>query len=166
MNMLNNVVLIGRLTKDPELKQTGSGQAYTNFTLAVNRTFKNANGETEADFINIVAWRKTAELVCNYLGKGRLVAVNGRIQTRNYENAEGQRIYVTEVVAESVTFLDRAPAGNEQTGQGQGQERTYNQPQNYSQPQNQPQNQQDSQPNQQTTQPGQQGRDIFSGLPF
>jgi single-strand DNA-binding protein len=104
--MTNRAVLVGRLTKDPELRFTPNGIAVTTFTLAVNRPFKNANGEQEADFINIVVWKKAAENVANYTSKGSLVAIDGRIQTRSYENKDGQRVYVTEVVADSVQFLD------------------------------------------------------------
>lgn len=104
--MLNKVQLVGRLTKDPELKYLGNGTPVTNFTLAVNRTFKNKNGEREADFINIVVWRKQAENVAQYVEKGSQVAISGRIQSRSYENADGQRRCVTEVVAEEVHFLD------------------------------------------------------------
>jgi len=99
--MTNRAVLVGRLTKDPELRFTPNGIAVTTFTLAVNRPFKNANGEQEADFINIVVWKKAAENVANYTSKGSLVAIDGRIQTRSYENKDGQRVYVTEVVADS-----------------------------------------------------------------
>lgn len=104
--MINNVVLVGRLTKDAELRYTPSNQAVATFTLAVNRNFKNQNGEREADFINIVAWRQTAEIIAQYCGKGSQIGVTGRIQTRNYENQQGQRVYVTEVVVEHVDLLD------------------------------------------------------------
>lgn len=103
--MMNRTILVGRLTADPELKYTQNGVAVVNFTLAVNRPFKN-NGEQQADFINIVAWRKTAENVANYLNKGSLAGVDGRIQTRNYEGQDGRRVYVTEVVADQVSFLE------------------------------------------------------------
>lgn len=103
---MNKVILIGRLTKDPELRYTGSNRAVTQITVAVNRTFANQNGEREADFINVVIWDKQAENVAKYLTKGRLVAVEGRIQTRNYDNNEGKKVYVTEVVALSVQFLE------------------------------------------------------------
>ncbi len=103
---MNNVNLIGRLTKAPELKQTASNTSVLTGTLAVNRTFKNQNGEREADFINIVAWRQTAEVIAQYCGKGSQIGVTGRIQTRNYENQQGQRVYVTEVVVEHVDLLD------------------------------------------------------------
>lgn len=101
--MLNRVVLIGRLTKDPDLRYTPAGHAVCRFTLAVDRAFSQ---EDEADFIPIVTWRKTAEACANYLRKGRLTAVDGRIQVRSYENDEGRRIYVTEVVADNVRFLE------------------------------------------------------------
>ena len=104
--MLNKAQLVGRLTKDPELKYLGNGTPVTNFTLAINRTFKNKNGEREADFINVVIWRKQAENVAQYVGKGSQVAVSGRLQSRSYENKEGQRVYITEVVADEVHFLD------------------------------------------------------------
>lgn len=104
--MMNRVVLVGRLTKDPELRYTPSGVAVATFTLAVNRAFSNQQGEREADFINCVVWRKPAENVANFLKKGSLAGVDGRIQTRNYEGQDGKRVYITEVVAESVQFLE------------------------------------------------------------
>ena len=104
--MINRFVGVGRLTKDPEFRTTPSGISIANFTLACNRSFKNKNGEQEADFINVVTFRKQAENVNNHLNKGSLVGIDGRIQTRNYENKEGQRIFVTEVVADSVQFLE------------------------------------------------------------
>lgn len=107
--MLNNVVLIGRLTKDPELRYTPNGTATASFTLAVDRPY-NKEKEREADFIPIVVWRQLAETCANYLRKGRLAAVEGRIEVRNYENKEGRRVYVTEVVADNVRFLDRSDA--------------------------------------------------------
>lgn len=106
--MLNRVVIIGRLTRDPELRYTPNGTASCTFTLAVERNFKNSNGEREADFIPIVTWRQLAENCANYLKKGRLTAVEGRIQTRSYENNEGRRVYVTEVIADNVRFLESA----------------------------------------------------------
>ena len=112
--MLNRVVLIGRLTQDPELRYTNSGTAVTSFSLAVERPRANQAGERETDFINIVVWQKQAELCAQYLRKGRLAAVDGRLQIRTYENREGQKVRVAEVVAETVRFLDRgdsAPAG-------------------------------------------------------
>lgn len=116
--MMNRVILVGRLTKDPELKYTPNGVPVANFTLAVNRTFSNQQGEREADFINIVVWRKPAENVANFLKKGSLAGVDGRIQTRNYEGQDGKRVYVTEIVAESVQFLE--PKGSNNSGQNQG----------------------------------------------
>lgn len=104
--MLNRVVLIGRLTKDPELRYTPNGVAVTSFTLAVDRNYTNQQGKREADFINIVTWRGLAENVANYLKKGRLTAVEGRMQTRSFENNEGRRVYVTEVIADNVRFLE------------------------------------------------------------
>lgn len=119
--MLNRVVLIGRLTQDPELRYTNSGTAVASFALAVDRNRTNQNGERETDFINIVVWQKQAELCAQYLHKGRLAAVDGRLQIRSYENKEGQRVRVAEVVAESVRFLDRADSasgGNAQRNNG------------------------------------------------
>lgn len=104
--MLNRVVLVGRLTKDPEYRTTPSGVSVATFTLAVNRTFTNAQGEREADFINCVVFRRQADNVNNYLSKGSLAGVDGRLQSRNYENQEGRRVFVTEVVCDSVQFLD------------------------------------------------------------
>lgn len=112
--MINNVVLVGRLTKDPDLRYTQSGTAVANFTLAVNRTFTNQGGEREADFINCVIWRKAAENLANMVGKGAQIGVTGRIQTRNYENKEGQRVFVVEVVAENFQMLE---SRNKQNGQ-------------------------------------------------
>ncbi|WP_204981783.1 single-stranded DNA-binding protein [Mammaliicoccus sciuri] len=110
--MINRVVLVGRLTKDPEYRVTPAGVKVANFTLAANRTFKNAKGEQEADFINCVVFRKPAENVNNYLKKGNLAGVEGRLQSRSYENNEGKRVYVTEVVCDSVQFLE--PKGSNQ----------------------------------------------------
>ena len=116
--MINNVTLIGRLTKDVELKYTPANQAVAQFTLAVNRTFKNANGERETDFINCVIWRQAAENFVNWVKKGALIGITGRIQTRNYENQQGQRVYITEVVAENFQMLE---SRNQQQGQQQAQ---------------------------------------------
>lgn len=118
--MINRVVLVGRLTKDPEFRTTQSGVDVANFTLAVNRNFTNAQGEREADFINVVVFRKQAENVNNYLSKGSLAGVDGRIQSRSYENNEGKRIFITEVVADSVQFLE--PKGNNNQNISQGQQ--------------------------------------------
>ena len=116
--MINNVTLIGRLTKDVELKYTPANQAVAQFNLAVNRTFKNANGERESDFINCVIWRKSAENFANWAKKGALIGITGRIQTRNYENGQGQRVYVTEVIAENFQMLE---SRNQQQGQQHAQ---------------------------------------------
>ncbi|HCZ0435315.1 TPA: single-stranded DNA-binding protein [Staphylococcus aureus] len=128
--MLNRAVLVGRLTKDPELRSTPNGVNVGTFTLAVNRTFTNAQGEREADFINVVVFKKQAENVKNYLSKGSLAGVDGRLQTRNYENKDGQRVFVTEVVADSVQFLE--PKNNNQQPNNnyhqQGQTQTGNNP--------------------------------------
>ena len=103
---MNRAVIVGRLTRDPDLRYTSNGHAVANFTVAVNRPFKSENGEQEADFVNCVAWRKQAENLANYMRKGSLVGVDGRIQTRSYENQEGRRVFVTEVLAEHITFLE------------------------------------------------------------
>lgn len=112
--MLNKVVLIGRLTRDPEVRYTQSGKAVTTFDLAVDRQMANAQGQRETDFIPIVTWGKLAETCGNYLNKGRLVAVDGRLQIRSYETQDGQKRRVAEVVADGVRFLDRGkePANN------------------------------------------------------
>lgn len=103
---MNKVFLIGRLTRDPELRYTSSNIAVATFSIAVDRNFSNAAGEREADFINIVVWRKQAENVKNYMHKGSQVAIDGRIQTRSYDDTDGKKRYVTEVVADNVQFLD------------------------------------------------------------
>ncbi|ARD47596.1 single-stranded DNA-binding protein [Sporosarcina sp. P33] len=135
--MINRVVLVGRLTKDPELKYTQAGIAVVRFTLAVNRAFSNNQGEREADFINCVAWRKQAENISNYLRKGSLAGVDGRIQTGSFEDQDGKRVYTTEVVADSTQFLE--PRNNAQQRSQQPQQQTqsntqtnkYNSPGNY-----------------------------------
>lgn len=114
--MLNRVVLVGRLTKDPELRYTPNGVAVANFTLAVNRPFSNQSGEREADFINCVVWRRPAENLANFMGKGSLVGVDGRVHTRSFDNQEGNRVYVTEIVADSVQFLE-TKSGSQGGGQ-------------------------------------------------
>ncbi len=133
--MINRVVLVGRLTKDPDLRYTPSGAAVARFTLAVNRTFSNAQGEREADFINCTVWRKQAENTANFLKKGSLAGVEGRIQTGSYEGQDGKRVYTTEVVADSVQFLEPkgAPSGDRPSG-----DRSYGQQQQSSYQQNQP----------------------------
>ena len=103
--MINRVVLVGRLTKEPELRTTPSGAKVCQYTLAVNRTRK-AEGQPEADFINCVSWNKTAELMNQYLSKGALIGIEGRIQTRNYDDNSGRKVYVTEVITDSVQFLE------------------------------------------------------------
>jgi len=111
--MINNVTLVGRITRDPELRYTPQNQAVTTFSLAVNRQFKNANGDREADFINCVIWRQQAENLANWAKKGALIGITGRIQTRSYENQQGQRVYVTEVVGDSFQLLEsRQERGN------------------------------------------------------
>ena len=125
--MINNVTLTGRITKDLEKHQTNKGTSVVNFSLAVDRRRKNANGDREADFISIQAWGLTADLLCKYCGRGSLIGIEGRIQTRNYENNQGQRVYATEVVAENVTFLDSKK--NSQSQQSNGyQNDNYQQP--------------------------------------
>lgn len=104
--MINRVVLVGRLTRDVELRYTQGGAAVASFTLAVDRRFKNQQGERESDFVNCVMWRKSAENFSNFTRKGSLVGIEGRIQTRNYENQQGQRVYVTEVVADDFSLLE------------------------------------------------------------
>lgn len=113
--MLNRIVLIGRLTRDPELRYTPSGVAVAQFTLAVDRPFSNQQGNREADFINIVTWRQLAENCANYLRKGRLAAVDGRLQIRSYDNNEGRKVYVTEVIADNVRFLESSNSNRDQT---------------------------------------------------
>lgn len=115
--MINNVVLVGRMTRDAELRYTPSNVAVATFSLAVNRNFKGANGEREADFINCVIWRQQAENLANWAKKGALIGITGRIQTRNYENQQGQRVYVTEVVADNFQMLESRAA---REGQGGG----------------------------------------------
>ncbi|WP_108668896.1 single-stranded DNA-binding protein [Peribacillus acanthi] len=105
--MINQVILVGRLTKDPELRYTPEGKAVSNITLAVNRNFKNADGDYEADFVHCTIWRRSAENLAQYCQKGSLVGISGRIQTRNYSNQEGKKVYVTEVVAEGVKFFSK-----------------------------------------------------------
>ena len=115
---MNKVFLIGRLTRDPELRYTSSNIPTASFSIAVNRNFTNQNGESEADFINIVVWRKQAENIKNYLSKGSQVAIDGRIQTRTYDAQDGSKRYVTEVVADNVQFLDnKGNSGNIGGGQ-------------------------------------------------
>lgn len=165
--MINRVVLVGRLTKDPELKYTQTGIAVTRFTLAVNRAFQSASGEKEADFISCVAWRKQAENVANFLKKGSLVGVDGRIQTGSFEGQDGKRVYTTEVVADSTQFLEpRSASGENRSGAGAGA--PYQGSQQSEQPsyQNQQSNQQYQQSNQQYQQPNQQNYTRTDDDPF
>ena len=115
--MLNNVVLVGRMAGDAELRYTPNNQAVATFRLAVNRNFKSQNGEREADFINCVIWRQQAENLANWAKKGDLIGITGRIQTRSYENQQGQRVYVTEVIADNFQLLEF----NKQNNQGHSQ---------------------------------------------
>ena len=120
--MLNRALLVGRLTRDPELRRTGSGKAVTSFNLAVERNFK--SDEQEADFINCVCWGKIAENTERYCSKGSMVSIDGRIQTRNYENNQGQKVYVTEVIADSVQFNTKRDS-NTATAAPQPQSNSY-----------------------------------------
>ncbi|WP_034538549.1 single-stranded DNA-binding protein [Carnobacterium inhibens] len=104
--MINNVVLVGRLTKELDLRYTSNGTAVATFSIAVNRSFTNQNGKRDADFINCVIWRKSAESMANFTRKGSLVGIEGHIQTRSYDNQQGQRVYVTEVVVETFSLLE------------------------------------------------------------
>jgi len=109
---MNKAILIGRLTRDPELRTTPTGRNVCQFAIAVNRTFTNANGEREADFINCVVWDKQAENLARYQKKGNQIAIDGRIQTRNYDDKDGKRVYVTEILATNISFLDAKGASN------------------------------------------------------
>ena len=118
--MSNRVVMVGRMTRDPELRRTGSGAAVTSFTLALNRNYNSADGQ-QADYISCVVWNKVAENVAQYCSKGSLVGVEGRLRSRTYDNAQGQRVYVTEVVCDSVQFLEtRAQRERNQSSMNQG----------------------------------------------
>lgn len=137
--MINKVVLVGRLTRDPELRKTPNGASVVQYTIACDRRIKTP-GQPDADFINCVAWNKTADIMSQYLHKGSLIGVEGRIQTRSYDNQQGQRVYVTEVVTENFSFLESKNAQSQggyasQGGynQGYGQQSGYQQP-SYSQP--------------------------------
>lgn len=123
--MLNKAILIGRLTRDPELRYTPSGVAVASFGLAVERPYANQQGEREVDFIDIVVWRKLAELCANYIGKGRLVAVDGRIQVSSFEGQDGQKRRKVEVVADTVKFLDKPKDGGSGEGRPQRQGESY-----------------------------------------
>ena len=115
---MNKIILIGRLTADPALKYTPSGTAVVTFTLAVNRRFANQNGEREADFINCQAWKHTAEFVANYFKKGQQLALEGRLQVRSYDGNDGQRHWVTEVVAEQIEFVGSKNGSNSNNASG------------------------------------------------
>ena len=108
---MNKAILIGRLTKDPELRTTPTGRNVCQFSIAVSRTYTNANGEREADFINCVVWDKQAENLVKYQKKGNQIAVDGRIQTRNYDDKDGKKVYVTEILASNISFLDSKGTG-------------------------------------------------------
>ena len=125
--MINRVVLVGRLTRDVDLRYTSSGAAVGTFSMAVNRQFTNANGDREADFINCVIWRKSAENFANFTKKGSLVGVDGRLQTRNYENQQGQRVYVTEVVVDNFSLLESRTTTEQRQGDGASQNFNNNQ---------------------------------------
>jgi single-strand DNA-binding protein len=118
---MNKAILIGNLTKDPELSTTTNGISVCNFSIAISRRFANASGERETDFINCIAWRKTAEFVHQYFRKGKKIAVVGTIQTRNYEAQDGTKRYVTEVVADEVEFVERKGSNDSDNG---GQQKT------------------------------------------
>nr|DAF67012.1 MAG TPA: Single strand binding protein [Caudoviricetes sp.] len=125
--MLNRALLVGRLTRDPELRRTGSGKAVTSFNLAVERNFK--SDDQEADFINCVCWGKIAENTERYCSKGSMISVEGRIQTRNYDNSQGQKVYVTEVIADSVQFIQTNRNNNTATAaQAQTNSYVHNEP--------------------------------------
>lgn len=124
--MLNRALLVGRLTRDPELRRTGSGKAVTSFNLAVERNFK--SDDQEADFINCVCWGKIAENTERYCSKGSMVSVDGRIQTRNYENNQGQKVYVTEVIADSVQFISTRNNNTATAAQAQTNSYVHNEP--------------------------------------
>jgi single-strand DNA-binding protein len=109
--LINRIVLVGRLTKDPELRYTPNGKAVAGFTLAVDRRFNTQEGDRETDFIDIVVWGKTAETCANHLTKGRLTGVEGRLEIRKFQTKDGQQRSKAEVVADNVTFLDRAKPG-------------------------------------------------------
>ncbi|MEK5040638.1 single-stranded DNA-binding protein [Sporosarcina sp. FSL K6-3457] len=165
--MINRVVLVGRLTKDPELKYTQTGVAVTRFTLAVNRTFSNQSGEREADFINCVTWRKQAENTANFLRKGSLTGIEGRIQTSSFDGQDGKRVFMTEVVADSVQFLEPRNASTaDRSGAGYGGAPSYGAPSQGAQQNEQPyyQNQQPTQQYQQ--QPNQQNYTRTDNDPF
>ncbi|QHM61068.1 Single-stranded DNA-binding protein A [Pediococcus pentosaceus] len=134
--MINRTVLVGRLTNDPELKYTGNGVAVATFTVAVNRQFTNSQGEREADFIRCQMWRKSAENFCNFTHKGSLVGIDGRIQTRSYDNQQGTRVFVTEVVAENFSLLESKNSNQNNQSEQFEQNRPQNNGKNYQNQQN------------------------------
>lgn len=121
--MINRVVLVGRVTRDIELRYTGSGDAVGSFTLAVERNFKNKAGDRETDFVSCVIWRKPAENLANFTGKGAMLGIEGRLQTRNYDNDQGQKVYVTEIVVDNFQLLEtRAESEARRTSNGSSQQ--------------------------------------------
>ena len=159
--MINRVVLVGRLTKDVELRYTPSGVPMARFTMAVNRPFSNQQGEKEADFIGCIAWRKQAENLANFMRKGSLIGIEGRIQTGSFEGQDGKRVYTSDVVADAVQFLE--PRSNENAQNG-GQQQQYNAPQQqYNAP---PQQQNNNQQSYQQNQPPQQNYSRMDEDPF
>lgn len=135
--MINNTTLVGRLTKNPELKYTGSGIAVLSFSLAVERNYKNAQGERETDFINCVAWRDTAETLSNFAVRGSLIGITGAIQTRSYQNNEGRTIYITEIVADKFQMLEPKEVTDKRRGNNQ-QNTTNNQQKQTNKPDDNP----------------------------
>lgn len=133
---MNKVCLVGRLTAKPELKMTGSNLPYTRFNLAVNRTFSNSQGDRETDFISIIVWRKQAENVCKYLDKGSQVSVEGRIQTGSYDGQDGQKRYTTDVVADSVQFLESKSQSQSRGNSDMGYNAPEPSPYDYQEPSN------------------------------
>lgn len=132
--MINNITLVGRLTKDPELRYTANGTGVATFTLAINRNFTNQAGEREADFVQCVIWRKPAETLANYARKGTLIGVTGRIQTRSYDNQQGQRVYITEVVAENFQLLESKATSEQRQSTQASQPTQQANRQNYNEP--------------------------------
>ena len=141
--MINRVVLVGRLTRDPELRKTPSGASVCSYSLAVGRSRTTQPGQQDTDFINCVTWNRQAETMAQYLHKGSLIGIEGRIQTRNYDNQQGQKVYVTEVVTDSVQFLEsKNSQSNYQNQNSYQQQNSYGQQNNYSQGYQQPSYQQ------------------------
>lgn len=116
---MNRTVIVGRLTRDPDLRYTPNGVAVANFTVAINRPFKNHQGEQEADFINCVAWRKQAENLSNYMKKGSQIGVDGRLQSRSYDGQDGKKVFVTEILAEQIQFMESRGQQSETSQQPQ-----------------------------------------------